>query len=288
MAMEINTPSRLACILKRLIREGEEDRKKKTTITITIMRTMTMTPTTMMAAYEENQNTNTIEKKKRKSPMSTLPCYLVMDIFCKLPIRSLIFCKSVFSTAECMTLPKIRMVQTHLSVCGFGFSSKTNQYKVMRILYQGICDPSGRVLSFKWVVEIYTLGNMGTGTWRDIGYAPYYFPYNLSGVFLNEALHWIAHDDNSSKLICAFDIGNEQFKTIPLPPISFSEQGRAIDWSNLGVLGGCLYIYAGEKDVPQFVEIWVMKEYGVKESWTKELVIKDLKGSGGVQISGFN
>ncbi|KAK9284893.1 hypothetical protein L1049_024074 [Liquidambar formosana] len=171
-------------------------------------------------------------------------------------------------TGERMTLPKIKTDPKHLSVSGFGFSSKTNQYKVIRMSW--ICNPSGKP---KLKVEICTVGNR---SWRKIDNAPYYtFPYGLSGIFLNEALHWIAWDDLCSTLIFAFQIGNEQFITIPLPPVSLSERGKAICWANLGEVEGCLYILAVEAAFPPWVELWVMDDYGVEESWRIGAVIQD-------------
>ncbi|KAK9284767.1 hypothetical protein L1049_023944 [Liquidambar formosana] len=185
-------------------------------------------------------------------------------------------------TGESMTLPKINNYREHL-LSGFGFSLNTNKYKVIRMICTWHCinDPSSyrQFILPKWEAEIHTVG---TETWRCIGNIQYDFPcfchYKLTGTFLNGALHWIARVDNASTLICAFDIGNEQFQTILPPPFSFSERGHAIDWANLGVIGGCLYICACEDaDYHSAVEIWVMKDYGVKESWMKALVIKDIQ-----------
>ena len=46
-------------------------------------------------------------------------------------------------------------------------------------------------------------------------------------------------------------------------------------WSNLGKLRDRLSIWRYEERDHSDIEIWVMKEYGVKDSWSKELVIKN-------------
>jgi hypothetical protein len=41
----------------------------------------------------------------------------------------------------------------------------------------------------------------------------------------------------------------------------------------LGVLGGCLYFF--DYPLGDSFDIWVMKQYGVQESWTKEFILKN-------------
>ncbi|XP_016700158.1 uncharacterized protein [Gossypium hirsutum] len=63
-----------------------------------------------------------------------------------------------------------------------------------------------------------------------------------------------------------------QFGIVP-PPHHFQELDKcSSECTKTGVLGGCLFI-CHYPDFMQF-DIWVMKEYGVKESWTKQFVIK--------------
>ncbi|MBA0749601.1 hypothetical protein Gogos_003505, partial [Gossypium gossypioides] len=125
------------------------------------------------------------------------------------------------------------------------------------------------------MAEIYTIGSR---TWRSIGFgnAPtdlVSLPFNA---FLNGALHWYNISFGcAGEFINSFDIDTEQFGIVP-PPDHFQELDKVFtEYTTTGVLGDCLFICY----FPDFVEfdIWVMKEYGVKESWTKQFVIKDIQ-----------
>lgn len=158
-------------------------------------------------------------------------------------------------TGDYLTLPYGETKPDGQFVSGFGFSPKTKQYKVVK---------------YSDFVEIYTLGS---GGWRRIEYVPPARHRSLFGTFVDGALHWLVKLPNGSVLIRSFDLENEQFRAIPLP--SSRVYYASFKRSNLGIFRDCLSLssigmYASDWDI----EIWVMKEYGVKESWTKQLVIK--------------
>ncbi|KAL2524041.1 F-box protein CPR30 [Abeliophyllum distichum] len=64
----------------------------------------------------------------------------------------------------------------------------------------------------------------------------------------------------------AFSVENENHYELVLPP-EISNKGVNM---RLAVLGGCLCLVCARKSR---VNIWVMKEYGVEESWTKLITI---------------
>ncbi|CAL5336317.1 unnamed protein product [Camellia sinensis] len=91
--------------------------------------------------------------------------------------------------------------------------------------------------------------------------------------FLNGALHWLLFDVNNPDFIFCFDFGSEQFRVV-LEPSEFDPLLKEFSCQmRVGVLRGCLTIcdFATVKDQGS---IWVMKDYGVKESWSKYIVIK--------------
>ncbi|KDO57414.1 hypothetical protein CISIN_1g041477mg, partial [Citrus sinensis] len=98
-------------------------------------------------------------------------------------------------------------------------------------------------------VEVYSLA---TNSWRTIrNNAGYYANDTFSSVFLNEAVHWFASktgEESSANVVLLFDFNSEKFGEIMLPIIS-----------NLRLIEGCY--------------IWVMREYGMVESWTKQYSI---------------
>lgn len=71
--------------------------------------------------------------------------------------------------------------------------------------------------------------------------------------------------------MCSFDLGDEQFRQFPGPPTREYDKCRPINSISVGVSGGFLYLCDGFLE-PN-LDIWIMKKYGVKESWTKEFVI---------------
>ncbi|CDP18829.1 unnamed protein product [Coffea canephora] len=69
----------------------------------------------------------------------------------------------------------------------------------------------------------------------------------------------------SERKIVGFDLANDIFKQIELP----EELITKCTWK-IGTLRGCLslFVYSGGNQV----DVWLMKEYGVRESWSKVVV----------------
>ncbi|KAH7844339.1 hypothetical protein Vadar_026970 [Vaccinium darrowii] len=135
---------------------------------------------------------------------------------------------------------------------GFGYDSFNDDYKVIRVAYaKGSLE-----------VKVYSLK---IDSWRRIEG----FPSNLimfqpmeSSKHVNGSIHWVGTNlcDNSW-VILAFDLGEETYKEIPKP-----NHGKEFALVSVMALRGCLCVvceYAFSFDV------WVMNEYGRKESWIK-------------------
>ncbi|KAL7124271.1 hypothetical protein ABFS83_14G037400 [Erythranthe nasuta] len=85
------------------------------------------------------------------------------------------------------------------------------------------------------------------------------------GKFLHGALHWAActqpmNEPHFEKkhVIVAYDFGKNEILEIPAP--------REFQFT-VGVVDECLFVIF--KNAAQVFELWTMREYGVKESWTK-------------------
>ncbi|KDP45927.1 hypothetical protein JCGZ_15487 [Jatropha curcas] len=129
--------------------------------------------------------------------------------------------------------------------------------------------------------------------WRSIRVkaAPKYVISELSlQIFLKDFVHWIGYNPNEADSnfrdlsIVLFDMSNEVFEELKLPD----------SVSGLSVLD--LSIFASSNELLSLVQydrhrhsqwiqygscsIWVMKEYGKVESWTKQITI-DLQGGVG-------
>ncbi|XP_026403208.1 F-box protein At3g07870-like [Papaver somniferum] len=137
-------------------------------------------------------------------------------------------------------------------VTGFGYVSKTNEYKVVR-MYNLEKDPT----SLR--VEVYTLGS-GKG-WRNIGKK---FNKELQmfignhGVLLNGSLYWVLQDGK----IAVFDLASETFSELP--------EGFPKSWNmRLWVLGD--YLAATHRDkVSKTFEIFLLKENKKKKNKNKK------------------
>ncbi|CAH1444704.1 unnamed protein product [Lactuca virosa] len=147
----------------------------------------------------------------------------------------------------------------------FGVGSLTQEYKVIRIFQRNIPhDPTSTSRPSLLEAEVYTLG---TGQWRSLGHVPY-LDNRFDGSFFNGHAHWTVLFQDSPNKIYAFDFDKETFELFPSPP---SESGDY--FPSLGVINGCLCqcdTYESK------LIVWVMKEYGINNSWHKELVIEKI------------
>ncbi|KAL0007214.1 hypothetical protein SO802_008716 [Lithocarpus litseifolius] len=170
------------------------------------------------------------------------------------------------SIRKFITLPKPCItVKTHGKVTchsAFGFDLRTNDYKVVRIAF-----PSEEAKLP--LIEAYSLNE---GSWKltsasfpsGIGVSCWHKPV----ASLGGAVHFAVYDkDNRCRpLVLSFDLGDEVCHLMSLPNCAFS-------WSNLqtSVIGGSLALlfYDDRFVAKKCCDIWVMKEYGIVDSWTK-------------------
>ncbi|CAI9118684.1 OLC1v1020282C1 [Oldenlandia corymbosa var. corymbosa] len=176
-------------------------------------------------------------------------------------------------TWECITIPSPGgiMESPNRKTYGFGLSSTTGHYKVVRI-YQELQrnnDQENGILTriMKSECHVYTFG---TGCWRLRGHAPFLYSVRTHGIFHNGNLHWLITDPDGPELISCFNLEKETFRAFPGPP--------ELEKNNLATLevynnkdDNCLSVCDNTSDFK--ITIWLMKEYGVKESWVKQFVI---------------
>uniref|UniRef100_A0A2N9FBW4 F-box domain-containing protein n=1 Tax=Fagus sylvatica TaxID=28930 RepID=A0A2N9FBW4_FAGSY len=145
---------------------------------------------------------------------------------------------------------------------GFGYDHKSNDYKVVRIVifwdFTPYLDWNGNGYYCPPLVEVYTLS---TDSWRQIDAvldASIDDYVRNSQFYLNGAYHWHGYiDEKPSDAIM-----------------------NAI-WGEYSVLNNCIAMIVSDAQdtvTEKIFDIWVMREYGVKESWTKQFVIGPLSG----------
>ncbi|KAL6221262.1 hypothetical protein ACLB2K_009013 [Fragaria x ananassa] len=149
---------------------------------------------------------------------------------------------------------------------GFGYDSTSSDYKVIR----GYYEHNHAASEDEAIFEVFTLK---TGSWRqDRGF----FCVVGQGYLVNDAVHWVEHEYEDMGYITAdskivsFNLREEKFQEeVPFPnPPPRSGYYESVE---IGAIGGCLCI--GFEPIDSGLRIWVMKEYGVKESWTEVLKI---------------
>ncbi|XP_030963956.1 F-box/kelch-repeat protein At3g06240-like [Quercus lobata] len=153
---------------------------------------------------------------------------------------------------------------------GFGYQSKTNDYKVVKLRGTPV------------VAEVYTLSS---DSWRKVeisfrskvvGAIPYSFPLFFSG-----ALHWFAYYSEGGRkfpdptMILSFDVNNEKFREMAIP-----DGDKLIKQDLFAFKGNLAFSSCGYPENDDDLQsdsqcfIWVMRDYGVHESWDKIFSIR--------------
>ncbi|KAL8544499.1 hypothetical protein ACS0TY_004895 [Phlomoides rotata] len=143
------------------------------------------------------------------------------------------------------------MKSVRITTYGFGFDESSNDYKVFG-LWEYSHVSIGKVYSLRtnsWEV-IEEMDDSGNG----------------AGVYASGKLHWCRVDLDDSCDIVSFDLSSHVYGVVELPSYPKSKFKHT-----LGLIGGCL---SGNLIQPnRDLDIWVMKEYGMKESWEKVVCV---------------
>ncbi|XP_026443081.1 F-box/kelch-repeat protein At3g06240-like [Papaver somniferum] len=139
---------------------------------------------------------------------------------------------------------------------GFGYDTKIKDYKLLCITQNE--------------VHAYTLKS---NPWRRFNTVTHgYVQTGSAGLLLNGVLHWSAsYIPDYYKFILSFDIGSEKFMNMPYPEKIIQGNQTYL----LGVLGDSLCLVCGIDDVR--VDVWVIQNYGVRESWVKKFTTAQVR-----------
>ncbi|XP_074316433.1 F-box protein CPR1-like [Silene latifolia] len=162
---------------------------------------------------------------------------------------------------------------------GFGYDDINDDYKVVRVVENAIqYDPYQGDELYNREVMVYSLNN---NTWKlveDVHRPIYSLQVCHNGVLMkNHLLHWIFWCLDMYYIYC-FDVRSDKWvDEVPLmdlftdPMADFIEDNEheRVHVVNLGVLDGCLCITVTRAMSNLSDVVWMMKEYGVKESWIK-------------------
>ncbi|XP_047324580.1 F-box/kelch-repeat protein At3g23880-like [Impatiens glandulifera] len=140
---------------------------------------------------------------------------------------------------------------------GFGYDEASSDYKVIVTKSELFGEAP-----FKTEVKIY---GYKSDSWRRVENFPKGIPMDAPGTFVGGSLHWAASEFNYSwsvrTPIISFDLSKETYSEFSQP-----RYGKGALDSKLGVLSDnlCLLCVRYKR-----FDVWVMKEYGKVESWSK-------------------
>ncbi|KAL2898843.1 F-box protein CPR1 [Bienertia sinuspersici] len=155
-----------------------------------------------------------------------------------------------------------------VNVIGFGYDCLNDDYKVVEIVEYDL---------FGLRIRDTLVYSLKKNSWRvneSVSLPIISLKINETGALVNNhLLHWL-FKPRFPRIAC-FDLRSEQWaQNVPLPDLRWHKKGD--DLVHLSVFDGCLCLLTKEVSFINSVNVWVMKEYGVKESWVKLLGVSDL------------
>ncbi|CAO2815289.1 unnamed protein product [Amaranthus hypochondriacus] len=184
------------------------------------------------------------------------------------------------ATRQLRTLPKSRVepptdAYPYDTCVGFGFDVESNDYKVLA--YKHMCFPSSSTIAH---AELYTLRN---NNWKQVEVGEEFqptgnLPYSSSNPSVDGVFSWFEIDNRVEKVIFSFDMKNEVFMKTRLPDYDGIPSKRVH-----GCLASLKSSLAFIHDYPlggisKCFDVWILGEYGVRESWMKQLTIGPVWG----------
>ncbi|KAK1398266.1 F-box domain-containing protein [Heracleum sosnowskyi] len=192
--------------------------------------------------------------------------------------------------------PKIDAPDRQLfPVLAFGFAPQSNEYKVVRFISyytSGNINLPSPGAAFVMQIEVY---KMSTDSWtmfdanalpcngsdhmslEDDPFLPLHINHPTRTLFLNGAFHWLAVNPKNVNDPCAavvaFDLEHEELKLKSLLEprrILHAKKGQ------LEIINDLLGLIVPHSLID--FDIWVLKDYGNKESWTKQYIVEQSTG----------
>ncbi|TMW93845.1 hypothetical protein EJD97_011086 [Solanum chilense] len=163
---------------------------------------------------------------------------------------------------------------------GFGFDSIAKDYKIVIILYVYFEGPSGYPEEITKKVEVYELE---IDCWRELDHVnqqlPSLFWLPCSQIYFRGSCHWIAISEVDPLVILSFDMSKEIFQTMKMPHTCYFIGGPRY---SLVILNDFLTLICYSYQQPaidqlnDLIDIWIMNDYCVCESWSKEYTVAGL------------
>ncbi|KAL4288685.1 F-box/kelch-repeat protein At3g23880-like [Arachis ipaensis] len=145
---------------------------------------------------------------------------------------------------------------------GFGYDHVHDRYKLLLFVQKRRQEPTSPM--------VLTFG--ANNSWSTMPDFPFY-PQRCKGEFVSGTLNWIhkVPVTLNSWMIVFFDLARESFGEVFLPFMN----GENVCEPVLQVARECLCVCVDHQK--SHFDVWIMKEYGVQESWTKLIVISHVE-----------
>lgn len=157
---------------------------------------------------------------------------------------------------------------------GYGYDESNDDYKVVAMLSVCYWQQLQQVTTKEETVT--KMYSRKTHTWKEIGKFKYGNPIHELGYFASGKLHWLTSSTMPRRLhgdgfvdetdgdmkIVSFDLENKVYGVVEYP-----EHEKSRCCSALGIVGGRLCLVRCHES--RQMDIWVMKEYEARESWTR-------------------
>jgi len=136
--------------------------------------------------------------------------------------------------------------------CGFGYDRVNDTYKLLVVVQNKSNSKETKTI-------LYTFGENSWTSVQNFPCGPPCDTYSGFGKFVSGSLNWIVNKD----VIISFDLGKETYGEMLLPQHHYDPV--------LYVLSNCICVSFYHSKEKSWV-MWMMKEYGVVESWTKLMI----------------
>ncbi|KAA3471630.1 F-box protein CPR30-like [Gossypium australe] len=172
------------------------------------------------------------------------------------------------STRKSQVLPSTEIDFSCPSICfdrstvyGFRYDPISDDYKLVRMVQLlGENDDY-----FHSEAKVYSLRR---NCWRRIKDFCFYPIDKKIGFLANNALHWMVSNAYRPLRLVGFDLGSEEFRCVELLDFRL----HCIFWCEIKTLEGYICLTA---IYYRLVDVWIMKIYGVKESWIKLISLNE-------------
>jgi F-box interacting protein len=150
---------------------------------------------------------------------------------------------------------------------GFGYHPISDNYKVVVVFGDLTHDHLCKDELINEVTREVKVHTLGTDSWKNVSDFPFpIFSYQRKGQHVSGTINWLIFA-GIKRFIASFDLRNECYREILLPDDLDKVDKNKLRFS---VFRDCLCMIYGE-------DVWVMKEYGNKESWTKLFTISSMR-----------